>query len=573
MSAGPRLVARVGWDRPGVAGEPGVAGRPGGGAGAGERALLLVLSVLAPLALALAISVATAQPSVADVVAALGITLGVIAVLALMLSRRYTVTLALLLLYLGLLDGPVKLESASGLASGIRDVLILAIAAGMLMRMSLGHERVRLPPLCGWVLAFVAVVLVQALNPHTGGVLKVIGGYRQQLEFVPLFFFGYLIMRSKQRLRALFLLLGVIALANGVVGAYQSRLSPGQLASWGPGYGERVKGNGVGQTGRTYSVEGVAHPRPPALGSDSGFGGGVGVLALPGLLALLTVGRLRRRWPVLLCCVGALLGIATAASRTSIVIAIVSLASFALLSMTAGLRISRPIAGLLAVLALTGVVGWALVAADGSEIFARQETLAHIEPGQEKGGDSKEKHLSEIPRDLTHAPFGLGLGIAGSAGGFGGHEKVSIEEERVSGGSAYNLLAVEVGAPGLLLWLGLTLNVLALGLTRLRRIVDPELRIYLVAVLTSYVAFTVQGLVGTTIAVTPAGAYLWFAPGIIAFWLAGPGRSALAAWRPGMGRGIGTTDAATGTSAPAATTVGVGPGAGAGTAVARPVEG
>jgi len=519
----PNLAGRAGW------GHPSVLSRRA------HEHLLVGMSMLVPLVLALAISVEMPEPRLSSVVAVVGIALGAVAVVTFLLSTRYTVTLTLLVLYLGLLDGPIKLESASKLASGARDVLIIAIGLGMLMRLPLKRGRVTLPPLSGWVLAFVAVTAIEAFNPDTSGLLKVLGGYRQELEFVPLFFFGYLIMRSKQRFRQLFLILGVIALANGVVGAYQSRLSPGQLASWGPGYSLRVNGNGQGQTGRTYSVEGVSHPRPPALGSDSGFGGGVGVLALPGLLALLTLGRLRRRWPVVLCCIGALLGIATSASRSSIAIAVVVVVSFVALSMIAGLRVSRPIAGLVVVLLLAGAVGSALVAADGSEIFARQESLLNprvkqgtgIEVEKETGGDAKEKHLSEIPRDLTHAPFGLGLGIAGSVGGFGGKEKLSIEQEKVSGGSAYNLLAVEVGAPGLFLWVGLSLSVIALGVGRLRRIVDPELRIYLVALLAAFIAFTAQGLVGSTLGVTPAGAYLWFVPGVIAYWFAGAGRAAM----------------------------------------------
>jgi hypothetical protein len=484
--------------------------------------LLLGLTGLVPLVLALAISVKMPHPSVGSVFVVAGVVVGLVGVLALVLSSRFTVTLTLLTLYLGLLDGPIKLLTASKLASGFRDVLIIAIGLGMLMRIS-GRKRVAVPPMCGWVLAFVAVVLVQALNPDTHGFLKVIGGYRQQLEFVPLFFFAYFIMRSRQRFRQLFLILGVIALANGLVGAYQSRLSPSALGSWGPGYAEKVSGKGLG---RTYSVEGVSHPRPPALGSDSGFGGGVGVVALPGLLALLTAAPLRRRWPVVLCCMGALLGIATAASRTSVIVAVVVLASFVGLSVLAGLRVSRPLAGLLVLVVLGGGVGWALIAADGSEVFARQESIADIEPGQEKGGDGKEKHLSEIPRALTHAPFGLGLGITGAAGGFGGHEKVTIENEKIASGSAYNLLALEVGAAGLFLWVGLSLSVIALGVRQLRRIVNPELRMYLVAVLASFIGLTVQGLVGTTLAVTPAGAYLWFVPGVIAFWCSDAGRAA-----------------------------------------------
>ncbi len=427
--------------------------------------LLAGLGALVPLIVALAISVEMPNPSVGDMAVVVGGMLGVVAVIALMLSTRYTLTLTLLALYLGLLDGPIKLEATNHkLASSLRDILIVAIVLGMLMRPVVRRERLSLPPLSGWVLAFVAFVLVEALNPHTGSILKSLGGYRQQLEWVPFFFFGYLIMRSKQRFRQLFLLLGVIALANGLVGAYQSRLSTAQLASWGPGYNELVKGGtGNGITARTYSVEGVAHARPPALGSDSGFGGGVGVLALPGLMALLATGGLRRRWPVLLCCMGALLGVATSASRTSTVVAVVVLVGFALLSVLAGLRVGRPLAGLVAIALLALGVGTVLVEADGSSVFARQETLTSVARAQETGGAGKERSLSQIPSDLIHAPFGLGLGTAGSASGFGGHQRLEIEGQKVEGGSAYSLLVKELGLPGLLLWLGLSASTIALA--------------------------------------------------------------------------------------------------------------
>jgi hypothetical protein len=517
----PHLAHRGGWERPVVLGER-----------ARER-LLLGLAALIPLALALAISIEMPRPSLGQMVVMIGIMLGAAAVVVLALSTRYAVTLTVLVLYLGLLDGPLKLESSSKYVSGVRDVLILAIALGMLARVTLKRERVTLPPLSAWPLAFVAVVLVQALNPDTHGVLKVIGGYRQLLEFVPLFFFGYVIMRSKRRFRQLFLLFGVIALANGLVGAYQSRLTPAQLASCGPGYGAHVYGNGHGLTGRTYAVEGVGHPRAPALGSDSGAGGGLGVLALPGLLALLAAGRLRRRLPVLLCCMGALLGIASSASRTSAVILVVALVTFAAVWVIAGLGARRALAGVATMVILTIGVVSVLVAVNGSAVIARQEKLVNprakqttsVEAEEEESEefDGKLKGLSKLPKTLTHAPFGLGLGKSAAAGGFGGREKVTIEEEKVPGGNVYNLLAKEVGLPGLLVWVGFMLNVIVLGFSRLRRVADRELRIYLVAVLTMFIVYIVQGFSGPTVAVTPAGAYLWFAPGVLAYWLAGAG--------------------------------------------------
>jgi hypothetical protein len=501
-------------------------GRTGGVGPRTRERLLAAASVVGLATIALAISVAMPAPTLGNLVLVVGVICGVAAVIALMLSARYTVTLALLAIYLGLLDGPIKLESASKAASGVRDLLIIAIGMGMLMRLGLRRERISLPPLSGWVVAFVVVVLVQALNPNTGGILKSVGGYRQQLEWVPFFFFGYMMMRSKLRFRQLFLLLGVLALANGVVGAYQSWIGPDQLAGWGPGYTKLVTGGTHGLTARTYVSEGVVHARPPALGSDSGFGGGIGAVALPGLLALLAAGRLRRRWPVLLCSMGALLGIATSASRTSAVMAVVVLLGFAALSLLAGLRVSRQLAGVLTIALITFAVGVSLLAIDGKGVFARQETLTSTQSAQEHGGEAKERSLSQIPSDLIHAPFGLGLGTSGSVAGFGGHQRLEIEGEKVKGGSAYTMLIEELGLPGLLLWIGLTVNVLALAARQLRRVRDTELRTYLVGLLTAFIALTLQGLSGPTLGVT-VGAFLWFVPGAIAYWFAGPGRAAI----------------------------------------------
>jgi hypothetical protein len=484
---------------------------------------------LIAIAVAMAITLGNPKPNLLVI---FGITLGVIAVVAMVVSTRYEVTLAVLALYLGLLDGPVKLEAANKLASGVRDIMIVAIALGMILKVIARKERMSLPPLAGWVLTFVAVVLIEALNPNTHGLLKSLGGYRQQLEWVPFFFFGYLVFRSTRRFRQFFLILGVIALLNGVVGTIQARMTPQQLAKWGPGYAGLVEGGKGGLSGRTYSSEGVARARPPALGSDSGFGGGVGVIALPGLLALLTVGRLRRRWPVLLCCVGAVLGIATAASRTSVVGAVVALLSFVGLSILARQRVSRPLAALLAVVALAFVIGSALVAANGNGIFARQESLTSVQSAKETGGAGKEKSLSEIPRYIAHNPFGYGLGTAGSVSGFGGIQSLTIEGEKVVGGSAYSLLVKETGLLGLLLWVGLSINVIALGVTRLKSIRDPELRTYLVAALAGFVTLTVLGFSGPTLAVT-TGAYLWLVPGMVAYWLARREPAPAPAYRPG----------------------------------------
>ncbi len=486
------------------------------------------LAGVAALAVALGVSVGTPKP---NVLLACGLLLGAGLVVALMVIPRLEITVAGLALYLTLLDGPVKLMSANQAASAARDVLIAAVSLGALARLAARRERLRLPPLWGWVGAFVALVLIEALNPHTHGISKVLGGFRQNLEWIPFFFFGYALMRSHERFRKLFILLGVVALANGVVSAYQATLTPAQLASWGPGYSERVNGNfngTTGTTGRKYVSEGVARVRPPGLGSDSGFGGGVGVIALSGALALIATGRRRRRWVGVVLCLGALLAVATCLGRLQVVGAVIALVCFLLLSLSAGRRVTRPLGAMLAVGALALPLGALVVSAEGSGVFSRYES---IEPNQVVNTSTtyKEKSLAMIPHYVASDPFGFGLATAGPATSFGGRVTGELEGHSVTAETQYNFVVDELGLPGLILWVALAVYLIALVLRRLPRIADVDVRIDLAAVFAVVFAYTVMGLRGAFTDTSAAGPFFWFTVGIAAYWLAGPGRRAGAA--------------------------------------------
>jgi hypothetical protein len=481
---------------------------------------------LIPLVIALGIAVAVPKPNVFLV---LGLVAGVLGIVALVVNSRLEVTVALVALYLGLLEGPVNLGIGGHEAgSVVRDVLIFAIAIGAVVRLVVSRERVRLPPLFAWVLAFVTLVLVQAFNPNTHGVLKILGGFRQQLEWVPFFFFGYVIMRSRDRFGKLFLILGVIALMNGVVATYQTRLSPGQLASWGPGYRELVygtQGGGAGGlAGRTYASEGQARVRPPGLGTDSGFGGGVGVLALPATLALLATGRLRRRWLALLLCLGSLVAVATGLGRLQVVGAVIALLTFAVLSFSAGRRVTRPLAALLGVAAVAIPLGAVFVSAEGSGTFSRYASIA---PGSVTSAkDTKVTSLAQIPKTLRSAPFGVGLASVGAAAGFGGRSTELLEGHSVSAETQYNFVTDELGLLGLLLWVGLSIKLITLAVRRLRRVEDVEVRLDLAAIFASFIAFTIMGFSGPTMSSAAFGPFFWFTAGIAAYWFVGPGRTA-----------------------------------------------
>jgi len=481
-----------------------------------HEALLVGVAGLISMLVALGIALEVPDPNFLVV---LGVTLGALGIAALAISTRYEVTLALLMLYFGLLDGPIKLESTSQGVSAIRDVLIAAISLGAVVRIIMKRERIRLPPLSGWVIAFVVLTFVEAFNPNTHGVLKILGGFRQQLEWIPFFFFGYLLMRSKERFRKFFLLLGVIALANGVVSTIQTQLTPAQLSKWGPGYEQRINGTGP-VSGRTYVSEGTARVRPLALGSDIGFGGAVGVLALPGLLALLGTGRLRRRWAVVLLCLGALLAVATSLQRETVLGAVIAALTFAVLSATAGRRATRVLVGLLVVGALTFALVSVLAPDAGKGVFSR---YASITPSKAAttSVNYREKDLAQIPNDIKNAPFGAGLSTVGAGKSFGGDTSALIEGHPASAESQYNYVALELGLPGLLLWIALSVKVIVLVVRRLRRVGDVELRLSLAGVFATVIAFTIMGFVGPTMSSLPFGPYFWFAVGIASYWFAG----------------------------------------------------
>jgi hypothetical protein len=490
-----------------------------------REAVVLGLVGAACIAVSLAITVAMPHASVALLI---GAAAGLVGIYVLMTNPRLEVTVALLVVYLGLLDGPVKLGTGGHeAASVVRDVLIFAVVAGAVLRLVVGRVEFKLPPLSGWVLLFVAIVLVETLNPpNTHGFVKALGGYRQQLEFVPFFFFGYALMRSKERFRKAFLILGVIALANGIVSAYQTKISTAQLASWGPGYAELVHGSTTveegkkrGLSARAYTTGegGPARVRPPGLGKDAGFSGGVGAIALPCLLAAIAVTKGRRRAIFMLLCLGALLGVITGLGRSQVVGAVLSVIVFGVLSAGAGRQLRRPLLAVIGVLMLAVPLGVALVSAEAPGTFNR---YAEIAPGSVAGAkDKKTGDLENLPHQLSVAPFGLGLGTTGAASGFGGNFSEEQAPGTGHGETLYSYLANEVGLPGLILWVSFAVYLILLAFRRVRFIADPELRLLVTGMFSALTAFFLIGVSAPVMGSSAYAAFFWFTAGVAAYWL------------------------------------------------------
>ncbi len=486
--------------------------------------LSLGAMALIPLALALFLSISVSNPNFLLTFLFL---FGGLIVVALVLCTRLEISVAFLAFYLGCIDGPVKLLTAGGEATAVvRNILTFAIVLGVLLRMIANNEEVKMPPLSGWIVAFVVIVLADVLNPNTLSLLKSLAGIRDLLQWVPFFFFGYVLMRSKENFRRMFLILGVIALANGVTATIQTRLSPGQVASWGPGYNERVNGNETTHKGaRKYNSEGVGRVRPFGLGSDSGFGGGVGVITLPCALALFALWRWRRRrWVPVVLCLGAMLGIATGLGRTQVLGGVIAVGAFIVLATTfGGPEMGRPIRALLIMFALAIPAGVLLVSVvEEKGVFSRYESIAPESVVGTATGE-KEASIRQIPNDVKNDPFGFGLGVSGAGSSFGGRTTVTLEGHGFSSETQYNWITDELGAPGLVLWTGLSITVLLLIFKRLRRVADPDIRIALTGVFAAFIAYFCIGFKGPVMESAAAGPFFFFAVGIAAYWLVGEG--------------------------------------------------
>jgi len=426
-------------------------------------------------------------------------------------SPRVDRTLVVLALYLGLLDGYVKLRTGSPNVTLARDALVIAIAAGVLVRSVIGRERLSLPPLGGLVVAFCGVVVIELANPSARGLTAGLAGLRQHLEFVPLFFLAYAIVRTESKVRAVLVVLVFCAAIGGVVSFIQSTLTPDQLAGWGPGYRERILGTGIfAGAGRVSSVGAANFVRPFGLGSDAGAGAVMAALALPALVALVVVGRGRARWSIVPMSIGVGLAVATSGGRGALVLVFVTLVIFGLTA-----AVSKN--------ALRAVIGIALCVALIYAAFnqigpnASTERAKSITPGRALSTFQSERGHSVLAFGglASGHPLGVGLGVSGPAAGFRATADTTVYNTETQ----WNFLVVETGVAGLMVYVALLLRLAWLAFTRIRRVADPALRLQLAALAAPIVAMLFSGFSGSTSASVPTAPFLWFVAGMLAYWL------------------------------------------------------
>lgn len=446
-----------------------------------------------------------------------------------MSSARTHVTLASLMLYLGLVDGVIKLMSNSSTTTLGRDLLLYSIVIGVVGKRMIRKQPFSAPPLTGWVIAFVAVVAVQVFNPGDVSMWHSLASMRPHLECVPLFFLGYSVMNTSRRLKGFLVLLLVIGAANGVASLVQFSMTPGALATWGPGYAARINGTD-GVAGRKFlDSSGHEAVRPFGLGDDMGVGGAFGLIALPAAFALLSLpGTKKAKLGAAALSIGAVLAVVTSQARTDLVAAVIAIMVYLVL-VTSSKRALRVIAGAgVAMLIAYGAIS-VLTASSSSGLFSRYSSIAPNK-AVSTAYNYRQGTLALVPVYFAKYPLGAGVGKVGpAANSAGGPAEGSTGGSASSASSALDAeseptyLLIDLGIPGLLVFGLFQLRVIVLS-GRIRRIRDFELRILLGAIAGPLFAIFITGFVGIDSATSPNGPYLWFASGVLSYWLIGARR-------------------------------------------------
>ena len=438
-------------------------------------------------------------------------------------TARTHLALAILMMYLGLADGVIKLMTNSSSATLGRDLLLYAIVIGLLIKQLLRREPFVRPPLTGWIFAFVVVVAVQLFNPGGVSFKHGLASTRPHLEFVPLFFLGYAVMQSHKRLKQFLLILIVVAAANGLVGMVQFGMSPAQLASWGPGYAARIAGgNGISARG-FVDTTGQRRVRPFGLGADQGFGGSVGLLAAPAVLALLSLpGDPRLRLAAGALSVGVVLAVVTSQARVAVIATVVAIVAY--LGLVSSRRVVPSASRRRALRIVCGIASGVLIAYGAISVLAANtnshlfDRYASITPSKvlSTAYSYRAGTIADVPNYAVAYPLGAGIGKTGPAGNTaGGTGNYALDAE-----SEPTYLLIELGLPGLIVLTAFQLRFLGLSF-KIRRLRDLELRLLLAAVAAPLFAIFASGFAGITTASTPGAPYFWFASGILTYWLIG----------------------------------------------------
>ncbi|MEA2157518.1 MAG: hypothetical protein QOE11_3658 [Solirubrobacteraceae bacterium] len=428
-------------------------------------------------------------------------------------------------LYLLLVDGFLRLKTGHKNLTVLRDVFpALVLLVGLAHMATSPGTRLWRFPMAGLVLAWVLCTVVQLWNPSTTGVFRGAQALKPHLEFVPFFFAAAVALTTRRRLTTLMLVIVCAGAVNGAVSLYQSQLTPEQMSSWGPGYKTLITDDNPRAFADNSGVERV---RPPALGSDAGFGGILGMLALPCALGLALVEARTRRWLAVATVPLLLTAVVASQTRAGVVAAAVASLAFLLI-----LSLRR---GGFRVLVTAALIGLAAIYAGNELVSGRVTTdrYSTIAPADLVGTYSSARGggLALVGKIAAKYPLGAGLGTGGPAT----HSGSSLNAGKVSAETEFNYVTAETGVIGLLVMALLFLTTAGRSLRLARRPLDRALAPLFCAIFAGISGMILLWFAGPVTSAPPISALFWIYAGITAAWVhrsRRAGSAGHAAWAP-----------------------------------------
>ncbi len=174
--------------------------------------------------------------------------------------------------------------------------------------------------------------------------------------------------------------------------------------------------------------DGELRTRPFGLGSDMGFGGIVGMLAIPAGIALLAIGSARTRVAAALLSSGAVLAVVTSQARVAVLGAVVAALAFTALSVTSR-GAFRAVMGLSLALAVSYASVSVLTSNSDAGAFDRYSDIAPNK-ALSTAYDYRRDTLKLIPEYIRDYPLGAGIGSKGPAGGQAGRGLDGVQAQR-----------------------------------------------------------------------------------------------------------------------------------------------
>jgi hypothetical protein len=409
---------------------------------------------------------------------AFAILVGGVTLLWFLTTERISTAFLILILYLGVAEGYLKLMSSGSLfyvAYATRSILTVAIIINLLVKAynrklnDIGY-RLSWPPFSLLIAFYLVWCIISIFHPEGINLINSVAGVRPHIEFVPFYFIGFIVCQKEpQWFIKLLIVLVLIGVLNSVAAIHQYKVGPDHLPQvWGAGYEKLVHGIHDSQyemqTVRdqtTYSsriyYDNNYNPqlRPPGLGSDHTFPAMVAQISIFAILVLLFYYlKTRNYWLLGFLMMSDFLlfaGIIVSASRSYLLLTIVGL-SVGLLFYTREILSGQKLKIIVLIIIAATVLGgnYAIKSYLSESVYDRFQNISTPEKLYTRLEEEKFSNWDFTRKYIFESPLGRGLGKVGPGAAFFARPDDILSFG--NGETEVNYFLSELGVVGLLLF-------------------------------------------------------------------------------------------------------------------------